>query len=252
MAVLTDGSPNKALDLQVYETSILDVAATEKIDLDAKLGLALEEISEDVLNVLLDHTRDPQSNSRRNRGVSDVVVTSPMKRWHALHTLSAVYRDAFSNQLNDRYAAKLKEYRELSRQARVKTLEYGIGLVMSPVPKAGPAVLTTVGGPGTAGTYYVAVSWVSAQQQEGSASDVSAIATADGFVVEVSAAGPPAAATGFKVYAGASADVLMLQTPVPVTIGQSFTLPGVAAGAEPGDGQIPEVYVTGGSMLRRG
>ncbi len=52
------------------------VANTEAIDLAAKLDLATEEISEDVLDVLLDHTRasDPQSTIRRTIGVSDVVV----------------------------------------------------------------------------------------------------------------------------------------------------------------------------------
>ena len=94
------------------------MATIERIDLDAKLGLATEEISEDVLDILLDHTRtsDPQSNVRRTMGVSDVVVTPQMKRWHALHTLEMVYRDAFNNQLNDRYQAKCEEYQDLSRR----------------------------------------------------------------------------------------------------------------------------------------
>src|SRR5215472_8722145 len=118
MALLTDGNPNDNTALIVYESGILDVAATEKIDLDVKLGLATEEISEDVLNILLDHTRtvDPQSNIRRSVGVSDVVVTPQMKRWHALDTLEIVYRDTFNNQLNDRYRPKAAEYHELSRQ----------------------------------------------------------------------------------------------------------------------------------------
>ena len=47
------------------------------------------------------HARsDPQSTMRRARGVSDVVVTPQLKRWHAIHTLGVVYRDAFNNQLN--------------------------------------------------------------------------------------------------------------------------------------------------------
>src|SRR5579864_4251325 len=112
MALLTDGNPNDTLALQVYESSILDLASAEAIDLGAKLGLATEEISEDVIDVLLDHawTPDPQSYIRRRIGVSDVVLTAQMTRWHALHTLEIVYRDAFNNQLNDRYRAKWAEY----------------------------------------------------------------------------------------------------------------------------------------------
>ncbi len=70
--LLTDGGPNGTVDLQVYESAILDVANTEGIDLDVKLGLATEEISEMVLDILLDHTRstDPLANARRiARGV---------------------------------------------------------------------------------------------------------------------------------------------------------------------------------------
>ena len=255
MALLTDGSPNDTAALQVYEMGILDVAATEKIDLGAKLGLATEEISEDALNILLDHAgrSDPQSTMRRAIGVSDVVVTAQMKRWHALHTLEIVYRDAFSNQLNDRYGVKVREYQDLSRQARDVAIKFGIGLVNAPIPKAQAPVLSTTAGAGQATTYYVEVSWVSALGEEGAPSDVTALTTADGTVLVVSPANPPAGATGFKVYAGVSADKLALQTPGAIPAGESFTLTGaLAAGAAPGNGQTPDTYIIGGPTLRRG
>lgn len=254
MALLTDGSPNDTLALQVYETEILNVAATEKIDLDVKLGLATDEISEDVLNILLDHTRsaDPQSNVRRNRGVSDVVVTPQMKRWHATHTLAIVYRDAFNNQLNDRYKAKLAEYRELARRARETAIKFGIGLSLGPVPKAQMPALSTTAGFGQAATYYVAQTWVSALGQEGSPSGTTASTTADSTQLLVTPVNPPAVATGFNVYVGTSADSLALQTPSAIAVGQTFTLAALTAGAAPGNGQIPDVYVIGGSTLRRG
>src|SRR5580704_4818274 len=127
--LLTDGSPNNTEDLRVYESAILGVANVEMIDLGVKLELAADEIAEDVLDFLLDHSgAEPQVFSRwqlgtpaawrRRMGVSDVVVTRQMKRWHAVHTLEIVYRDAFNNQLNDRYQAKFLEYQELSRSAR--------------------------------------------------------------------------------------------------------------------------------------
>ncbi len=53
--LLTDGNPNATEDLRVYESAILEVANTETIDLGVKLDLATEEISEDVLDFLLDH-----------------------------------------------------------------------------------------------------------------------------------------------------------------------------------------------------
>src|SRR5262245_37075295 len=96
MALLTDGNPNDNGALRVYESAILDVAHTETIDLEAKLALATDEIAEDVIDVLLDHSRqDPEATGRRALGVSDVVVTPQLRRWHAVHTLEIVYRDAF-------------------------------------------------------------------------------------------------------------------------------------------------------------
>jgi len=92
MALLTDGNPNDTPALQVYEVGILGVANVEGIDLNVKLGLATVELSAIILDVLLDHawTPDPQTNIRRRTGVSDVVVSPQMTRWHALHTLAIV------------------------------------------------------------------------------------------------------------------------------------------------------------------
>ncbi|MBZ5603322.1 MAG: hypothetical protein LAO79_13560, partial [Acidobacteriia bacterium] len=180
------------------------------------------------------------------------VVTPQMKRWHALHTLEVVYRDAFNNQLNDRYGAKVTEYRELARQGRDNTVKFGIGLVNSPIPKAAVPVLGTAAGAGSATIYYVEVSWVSALGQEGAPSDASALTTQDGTLLTVQAVNPPAGATGFNVYAGTSADSLMLQTATPGAIGGIFTLVSLTAGAAPGNGQAADTYVVGGSTLRRG
>src|SRR5580692_6858212 len=167
--LLTDGNPNDTEGLRVYESAILAVANTESIDLEAKLTLATEEISEDILGVLLDHTRssDPQSTIRRTIGVSDVVVTPQMKRWHAVHALEIVYRDAFNNQLNDRYQVKFREYHELSKNAREHTYRFGIGQALNPIPIASTPLLSALPGSLPAATYYVEMTWVSASGQEG-------------------------------------------------------------------------------------
>jgi hypothetical protein len=256
MALMTDGNPNDTESLRVYETAIADVASVETIDLDAKLGLATEEVSEDVLDILLDHTRssDPQSNIRRNIGVSDVVVTPQLKRWHAVHTLEIVYRDAFNNQLNDRYQAKWTEYHDLSRDARSHTVRFGIGLALNPIPKAIAPMFSRVAGAGLATTYYVQVSWVSAAGREGSPSDLTTFMTVAGSSLAVQAVNPPATASGWNVYIGTSQTTVTLQNSAPIAIGGTFTLPvtGVVTGRAPGTGQMPDIYVIGGSMVRRG
>jgi hypothetical protein len=255
--LLTDGNPNTTTDLTVYESAILNVAATEAIDLGLKLGLATEEITEDVLNILLDHTRsyDPQSTLRRQIGVSDVVVSPQMMRWHALHTLAIVYRDAFNNQLNDRYLPKWTEYQRLSANAREHTIKLGIGLVYAPVPAAQTPVLSTAIAAGTTDTvYYVAATWVAANGQEGAPSPVTTYETGAGTTLVVQGVNPPGLATGFNVYMGLNSTSLTLQNASPVGTAQYFVLPGsgLTTGTPMGNGQAAQIYITGGPMLRRG
>jgi len=252
MALLTDGNPNDTEALRVYEAAILDVAKVETIDLDAKLCLAAVEISQDVLDVLLGHMQ--VEGDRRKIGVSDVVVSPQMKRWHALHTLEVVYRDAYNNQLNDRYKNKWDEYRELARGARERTIEYGIGLVTAPVPRAGTPLLGATAGALAGTIYYAQVSWVSATGQEGSVSPVTTFQTADNSGLTVAAVNAPAVAAGWNMYLGPTVSTLTLQNSVPLAIGATFTLPGsgLVGGAVPSDGQAADMFVTGGRILRRG
>jgi hypothetical protein len=254
--LLTDGTPNDDGSLQVYESAILAVSHTEMIPLKAKLWLALGEISEDVLDMLLDHSSpaDPMATTRRMVGVSDVVVTPQMKRWHAVHTLEVFYRDAFNNQLNSRYQAKFNEYHDLSKDARARTYQFGIGLALIPIPRAQMPVFGYVVGLIPETIYYVQVSWVAANGQEGDLSEQTTYDSPAGSLPVVTAVNPPTVATGFNVYMGLSAETVMLQTPTPVVLNGSFTLPstGLVSGRCPGTGQTPDVYVTGGQMLSRG
>ena len=254
MALLTDGNPNDNERLRVYESGILDVAHVESIDLQAKLGLATEEVSEDVLDALLDHSTDPQGSARRSAGVSDVVVTPQMKRWHAVHTLEIVYRDAFNNQLNDRYLAKFREYQELSRHARGHAVRFGIGLVADPIPKAERPTLSFAAGFLPATTYFVQVSWLNSLGQEGAPGELTTFDSPEGSLLVVQAVNPPPNATGWNVFVGLTDSTRMQQNGGPVNIGASFTLSeeGVVAGRAPGDGQSPDLYVVGGPLLRRG
>ena len=67
--LLTDGLPNDTEALRVYESAVLDVANMESIDLVVKLRLALEEISEDILDILLSQSSDTAAMLRRSRRV---------------------------------------------------------------------------------------------------------------------------------------------------------------------------------------
>jgi len=254
--LLTDGNPNTTEDLRAYESAILSVANTEMIDLGVKLGLATEEVTQEVVDFLLNRSggADPQAGVRRAVGVADVVVTRQMKRWHALHALEVVYRDAFNNQLNDRYKAKFFEYKKLAAQARMQTLQFGVGLVYRPVPVAERPVFSFAVGPFESTTYFARVAWVSSTGQEGLASEVTTYDAPPGAVPVVEAVNPPGNAAGFQVYLGVTEQGLQRQTGSPVAVGQAFTLPsgGLVTGIVPGDGQAPDVYLAGTRVMRRG
>jgi hypothetical protein len=255
--LLTDGNPNTDEDLRVYESGILDVSHEEMINLVAKLWLATEEISEIILNLLLDQTTTASGGmtTRRLLGVSDVVVTRQLKRWHALYTLAIFYRDAYNDQLNDRYLAKWNEYLLLARGARDITTQYGIGLVTTPVPEAGTPVLGTAPGLLPATVYYVQITWVSATGAEGNPSRATAFEAPVASVLTVTnGTNVPAVATGFNVYIGLTDCPTTLQNSPPIPIGGTFTEAptGLVAGVPVGMGQAPDTYITGGSILRRG
>lgn len=252
--LLTDGCLNDTEALRVYESAVLDVANTEMIDLVVKLRLAQDEIVEDILDILLSHSTDITALSRRMKGVSDVVVTPQLKRWHAVHALEVFYRDAFNNQLNDRYEAKSQEYQELSRVARLHTVRFGIGLVNNPIPQADVPTVTFTGGQPPAAVFYIQVTWVSSTGQEGAPSKLTAVQSADGQVPVIQAVNPPAGATGFNVYVSLTDSGLQLQNSFPVVVGGFFTLneTGPVTGRASGNGQAPDLYVTGGSNLTRG
>ena len=255
MALLTDGNPNDDEALRVYETEILTLAHTEGIDLPVKLGLATEEISLELIDLLLDRTRfaDPLVDRRRLIGVSDVMVTRQMKRWHALYALALVYRDAFNNQLNDRYQLKWEEYRSLAREARNQVTHFGIGLVGSPLPRPTTPLFSSVAGLTPSTVYYVQVSWLNGVGQESSPSVLTTYQTAEGSKMVVEAVRPPAGATGWTVFIGMTDGMLTQQNLAPIGVSQAFTLPdsGLITGRAPGDGQTPDTYVTGGPVLRR-
>jgi hypothetical protein len=253
--LLTDASPNTIEDLRVYESAIPDVAHTEMIDLAAKLDLATEEISQAVLDFLLDRAgADPQAAARRGIGVGDVTVTRQLKRWHAVHTLEIFYRDAFNTQLNDRYRAKFQEYQKLTRNARERTFHFGVGLSLTPLPRAPRPVFSAVAGTIPQTLYYARASWAGTDGQEGAPCEMTSYEAPAGSLPVAQMTDPPATATGFNVFLGLTADAVTLQNTTPVPIGQAFTLggTGLVGGRAPSEGQAGDIFISGAWMLRRG
>src|SRR5271157_4172558 len=94
-------------DLMVQDSSVLATAQAENIDLSTKLTLAQQELGIELTTLLQrSNTYDWQFWLQPDPQLNNIVVTPPLQLWHVFQSLMSVYRDAYYNQLNDRYQAK--------------------------------------------------------------------------------------------------------------------------------------------------
>jgi len=248
MALFVDGNPSQITDLANYESAIVEVAATEGIDLTAKLTVAALEAGLDLQRFLV---RTPGGQQYT---LGNVALTDGLKQWHTLLTLSATYRDAHFQQLNDRHKHKWKEYERLAAASGRMLVETGVGLVFSPLPKPVQPMLGQLAGAQPARTYYVRVEWVDGNGATSSPSETAGITTQEGSALTVRAIGAPPMAKGWNVYAGLIDDQAQKQNNSPLALGATWTLPstGLAGGPAPGNGQTAEHYLRHTNMLQRG
>ena len=248
MALFVDGNPSQITDLANYESSIVEVAATEGIDLSAKLTIASLEVGLELQRFLT------QELGGRQFTLSNVALTDGVKQWHTLLALAATYRDAHFQQLNDRHKQKWKEYEKLAKAAGQMVRDTGIGLVFYPLPRPVQPLLGQLAGTQPARTYYVRVSWVDTNGAESSASEAAAITTQEGTALTVRAIGAPAAAVGWNLFVGLLDDQTKKQNNAPLALGATWTLPstGLTDGGEPGSGQTAEHYLRHVPVLQRG
>jgi hypothetical protein len=258
MALFLDGAVSTTEDLTAQDSQLLTVASTEGIDLGVKLALAQEELGMD-LHVLLDRAGpwDPVGwlslGYDGNANIRHVVVTPPLKMWHTFRTLETVYRDAYNNALNDRYAGKRDAIHEMAGWAREKLILLGIGMAWNPVPRAATPAVAPAQGSFAAGTYYVTMAWVNGAGEEG-ASATPAVTTTTGSTLIAYPGAAPQGAAGWNVYIGVSADGMTLQNGSPLAPGQSWTQPPAlaTAGRTAGSGQAPGYLWPAPRILQRG
>ena len=253
MALFVDGNINGLSSLERYESNLLNVAGLEQIDIDDKMSLAQDMLASELLLFLLKQASENSvwssssgnsftTASRRRLGVSDVVVTEPLQRWHALKSIELFYQDAYYNQLNDRYQAKWLQYQQRSNEAATALYMIGVGVAAAPIVRADSPLLVSIDGSNPAATYYIRMTWVNQSGQEGSPSDVVALQTVDGTLLVVTPGVAPANAAGWNVYAGSLPEGCSLQNDVPIGVQVDWSPPvaGLRDGAVIGNGQVPE------------
>jgi len=264
MALFND-APISTLDqLAAQDSAVLDVASNEGIDASAKISLAQQELGAELTSAFSRSTFSRTSPSTWWPGsvatslyvlqLPNIVVTPPLQLWHTFRTLALVYRDAYGNQLNDRYAAKWKEYQDLAKWASTMLFQTGIGVVSDPIAVAGTPEVDVLSGTQPAMTYYAQVAWLNSAGEEGMASPVTSINAPDQNSVQVRPTNPPPNAVAWNVYAGAAIDSITLQNDPPLGINQTWLLPpsGLVQGRGPATGQSPNYYSQAPRFLQRG
>lgn len=265
MALFTDGLVSELPDLLGYEADLLDVASALKVELGVKLQLAqtevgaqLEATSRRPGNVFLAKGVGWQSTggeaSAPRFDLNQVVVTPPLKLWHTFQTLALFYRDAQARKVDDKYLPKWREYKELAKWAADLLFQTGVGLAMSPVPRAEQPAIAFTASTLPAMSLYVRTTWVGRDGAEGAGSKERAVQTVANQALKLTMGPAPAAAAGWHVYIGQAPGEALRQTDETLALDAEWVMPagGVGDGAELGNGQPAEMYRTAPKFLQRG
>ena len=240
---------------------MLDVSNTEGIDLTAKMALAQQEVGVQLSAAFAGSRLNPGglytwpgASIRSQESLNSIVATPALRLWHSFQTLALVYRDAYNNQLNDRYAGKWKQYKELAKWASDMLFQNGIGIVTDPIPIAAAPTLGWVSGPLQGTTYFVQAAWINASSEEGAPSRLASLIVPDQAVLQVTPVTPPGNARSWNIYAGTSIDSITLQNSSPLAIGQLWTesSTGLVTGRPAGNGQEPSFLKPVPRVLQRG
>jgi hypothetical protein len=155
------------------------------------------------------------------------------------------FRDAFHNQVNDRYRENWRHYVSAAAEARSVLFRIGLGFVLNPLPRPGRPRVLEAAGQWPAGSYQVRAAWVNGQGQVSAPSEETAIALAVASGIQVSVSDAPSGAIGWHVYAGEVGGEVYQQNVETLPIGSSWTpsSSGILAGEIPGSGQFADVYI---------
>ena len=252
MALLQDGPISSIEDLRAYETSLLDTADTEGVSLSSKLALAHRELEGEILRFLIQQLEPGESVTPAK--LSQVVVTDPLRRWHALRTLSIFFRDVHHNQLNDRYKAKWDAYEAEAHAAARLLWEVGVGLVSAPLKRPSSPDLVGLVSDEEYPQMLFKVTWVKGNAEESAASEAALFAPVAPERPQLSVRNPPALAAGWHVYAGPTEKLMTRQTVAPVALSDVWVMPSpiTAEGPPVPSGQPPSQYVRLQRRLFRG
>jgi hypothetical protein len=259
MALFTDANVVTLDDLLQFETSLVQVASSHSINVETKISLSMNAISDTLMLWLFRAgASDPQHLNRRLIGLSTAVVTPPVQRWICFDSLARFFGEAYNIQLNTRFQGKWTEYQNQASEAEELAFMSGIGIVYNALPKPAMPLVSIQSGTAPAVAMFIETSWTDGHGNEGATSPVNGqILNGSSTVVVAMAEGAlnvPKAAIGWNVYAGTNDRDLTRQNSMPLPIGSTWQLPssGLIDGAEALGGQQPDFYISLPRTIQRG
>ena len=244
MALFSDGPPSTIDDLVAQDSFLLNVATTEGIDVGSKLQSAFNELGIELLAIFgREASIYAPVLGEAPLDTNHLSVTPALQLWHVFKSLELVYRDAYFNQLNDRYKAKWAEFQKIADWNKSKFIDTGAGLVIDPLPLPAAPVLNYQPSTLSGGTVYLAITFVNAEGEESSPTPPTESVIPDQQQLLVNATSWPTNAVNWNVYAGISPVALYLQNTTALVLGEAWacTLPLSQDGQLVGTGQIPNV-----------
>jgi hypothetical protein len=254
MALLTDGPGPAIADLQAHDSSILDTARTEGIELTKKIEVARRELDVELSVFLLRSGDGVVRSLNGDIDLRKVVVTAGLERWHVLKSLAATYCDAYNSQLNDRFLGRWKHYDKLSREAGEALFEVGVGVVRDPVARPSVPTVTAAGPAGGSAVWTIQVAYRNAFGGFSASSDAVHYLASAGTQPVIRVSGAPAAAAGWDVYIGVDSAVPQRQNASMLALNVAWQVAGSGPTGGPlaSPGQTPDYFVRRSRVLPRG
>jgi hypothetical protein len=213
--LFTDGIILSMQDLREHDNFVLEIASTESIELSSKLSIAQRAIGYELALFL--SSRDTPI------GVERVVVNEELRDVLAIHTLAAVYGDAYNRHLNDRYLGRAKEFRQASERSYHRFLQNGIGIAANPMPRAAkPSFSDLEGGALQAGIYVAQIAWENVTRTVGEWSEPATFECEGGALV-IDPKDVPRNAAGWHIFLSGTEDPPVRQNQTLIEAGASWT-----------------------------
>lgn len=259
MALFTDADVVTLDDLVQFETALVQVASSHGINVDTKIQLATNSISDRLMLWLLSvGASDPQCLNRRILGLTTVVVTPTLQRWLCFDSLSRFFAEAYNVQLNTRFEGKWTEYQTAAKDAAEMVFMSGVGIVYNPLPKPAMPLVAVETGTVSPQALFIQTAWVNTLGDEGALSPVNGVILDGSSTVVVAMSegvlSAPVNATGWNLYIGTSDSDVTRQNNAPLAIGSTWLLPttGLIEGPQPVNGQQPNFYIPLSRQTQRG